>query len=316
MSEPTTLIEAIEYFSDPDVCLDFMVKLRWPDGVSCPTCGSVDVRFIPTRQIWECKEKHAKRQFSVKVGTIVEDSPIALNKWLATIWMIANAKNGISSYEVHRAIGVTQKTAWFMLHRIRLAMQSGDSFMSGEIEVDETFIGGKARNMHKSKREALIHGRGTVGKTVVMGLLNRHGIDDHSTVQAQVVPDTKRQTLSPTVRSHVEPGSTVYTEAHSGYTGLDRDFIRQVIDHTEEHVRGKVHTNGIENFWSLLKWAIKGTYVNVEPFHLFRYLDEESFRFNTRKTTDGERFTKVTNTITGKRLTYKELTGAATTTPA
>lgn len=314
MSEPTTLIEAIEYFSDPDVCLDFMVKLRWPDGVSCPTCGSVDVRFIPTRRLWECKEKHGKRQFSVKVGTIFEDSPIALNKWLATIWMIANAKNGISSYEVHRSIGVTQKTAWFMLHRIRLAMQT-ESFdkMSGEIEVDETFIGGKARNMHKSKREAKIQGRGTVGKTVVMGLLNRHGVDEHSTVQAQVVPDTKRQTLSPGVRSHVEPGSTVYTDAHSGYTGLDRDFIHEVIDHAEEYVRGKVHTNGIENFWSLLKRAITGTYVNVEPFHLFRYLDEESFRFNARKTTDGQRFIKVTNTITGKRLTYKELTGANTT---
>lgn len=316
MNEPTTLMEAIEYFADPDVCLDFMVNLRWPNGVACPTCGSVDVRFIPTRRLWECKSKHEKRQFSVKVGTIFEDSPIALNKWLATIWMVANAKNGVSSYEVHRSIGVTQKTAWFMLHRIRLAMQSEDfSPFSGEVEVDETYIGGKARNMHQSKRKEVIQGRGTAGKAVVMGLLNRHGEDKHSTVQTGVVPDTKRETLSPVVRTGVEPGSTVYTDAHSGYSDIGPDFIHEVINHAEEYVRGKVHTNGIENFWSLLKRAIKGTYVSVEPFHLFRYLDEESFRFNTRKTTDGERFTKVTSTITGKRLTYKELTGA-TTTPA
>ncbi|MFQ6028778.1 MAG: IS1595 family transposase [Dehalococcoidia bacterium] len=316
MNEPQTLLEAIKYFADPDVCLDFMVKLRWPDGeIDCPNCGRTDVRFIPTRRIWECKSKHPRRQFSVKVGTIFEDSAIGLDKWLATIWMIANAKNGVSSYEVARSIGVTQKTAWFMLHRVRLAMQNGDSFMSGEIEVDETFIGGRARNMHRSKREAIIQGRGTVGKTVVMGLLDRHGEKDHSTVQTQVVPDTRRQTLSPEVRSHVVPGSTVYTDAHSAYTGLgsDGEYAHEVIDHAEAYVRGKVHTNGIENFWSLLKRAIKGTYVNVEPFHLFRYLDEESFRFNTRKVTDGERFDKATRGITGKRLTYNQLTNVATT---
>ena len=311
MNEPTTLIEAIRYFADPEVCLDFMVTLRWPDGViDCPTCGRDDVRFIPTRRIWECKSKHPRRQFSVKVGTVFEDSPIGLDKWLATIWMIANAKNGVSSYEIGRAIGVTQKTGWFMLHRIRLAMQDDDSFMSGVVEVDETFIGGKARNMHKSKREAIIQGRGTAGKTAVMGLLDRHGPEGHSTVQTSVVPDTKRQTLSPEVRSHVVPGSTVYTDAHSAYTGLSKDYIHEVINHAEEYVRGKVHTNGIENFWSLLKRAIKGTYVSVEPFHLFRYLDEECFRFNTRKDNDAGRFSDAMKGVEGKRLTYKKLTGA------
>lgn len=314
MNDPTTLIEAINYFSSPDVCLDFMVNLRWPDGVACPACGRVDVRFIPTRSVWECRSKHPRRQFSVKVGTIFEDSPIGLNKWLAAIWMIANAKNGVSSYEIGRSIGVTQKTAWFMLHRIRLAMQDGDfTGMSGEVEVDETFIGGKARFMHKDKREAVVKGRGTVGKTTVIGLLERHGPDGHSAVKAKVVPNTRRRTLSPEVRRHVIPGASVYTDAHSAYTGLLSDYAHEVIDHAEAYVRGRVHTNGIENFWSLLKRAVKGTYVSVEPFHLFRYLDEESFRYNTRKTTDANRFDKASAGIVGKRLTYRRLTGAATT---
>ena len=316
MNEPSTLIEAIRYFSDPDVCLNFMVNIRWPDGVvTCSACGRDDVRFIPTRRIWECRSKHPKRQFSVKTGTIFEDSPIGLDKWLATIWMIANAKNGISSYEVHRAIGVTQKTAWFMLHRIRLAMQDGDfGGMSGEIEADETYIGGKARNMHKSKRQAVIQGRGAVGKTTVMGLLERHGPDGTSAVKAKVIQSTSRRILSGEIRRNVVPGSNVYTDEHSGYTSMGAAYIHEVINHAEAYVRGKVHTNGIENFWSLLKRAIKGTYVSVEPFHLFRYLDEESFRFNTRKGGDADRFNKAANGVVGKRLTYKDLIGS--TTPA
>lgn len=183
-TEPQTLIEAIRHFSDPDVCLDFVARLRWPDGnATCPTCGSQDVRFISTRSLWECKSKHAKRQFSVKVGTIFEASPIGLDKWLSAIWMISSARNGVSSYEMHRALGVTQKTAWFMLHRIRLAMQT-NAFdqIGGQVEVDETFIGGKARFMHKEKRAARITGTGGLGKTAVMGLLERHGPDGHSTV--------------------------------------------------------------------------------------------------------------------------------------
>ena len=213
VSEPTTLIEAIRYFSDPDVCRDFVASLRWPNGVACPTCGSAEPRFIKTRSLWECKEKHARKQFSVKVGTIFEGSPISLDKWLAAIWMIANAKNGVSSYEVARAIGVTQKSGWFMLQRIRLAMQSG-SFdkMGGEVEVDETFIGGKARNMHKAKRAEKVTGTGGTGKAAVMGLLERHGPDGHSTVRTKVVPNVRRSTLAREVRAHVSEGSSVYTD--------------------------------------------------------------------------------------------------------
>jgi ISXO2-like transposase domain/Transposase zinc-ribbon domain len=217
--EPRTRLEAIQYFSDPIRCLDFMVSLRWPDGIVCPTCGGGDVTFLALRNLFQCRHRHLRRQFSIKVGTIFEDSPIGLDKWLPAIWMIANDKNGISSYELHRALGVTQKTAWFMLYRIRLAMQT-KSFkkFAGEVEVDETFIGGKARNMHADKRAEKIHGRGAVGKAAVVGLLERHGPDGHSRVRARRVADRKRETLVPVVKEHVEAGSEVITDAHSGYT--------------------------------------------------------------------------------------------------
>lgn len=314
--EPKTLLEAIRYFSDEDVCLEFMTELRWPDGVRCPTCGRDEPRFISTRRLWECKNKHPRKQFSIKVGTIFEDSPIKLDKWLSAIWMIVNAKNGVSSYEMHRALGVTQKTAWFMMHRIRLAMQS-ESFdkIDGEVEVDETFIGGKSSNMHKSRREKRIKSTGPAGKTVVFGLLDRHGPDGHSLVRAKVVASNRRRVLLPEIKRNVATGSTVYSDAHPSYRMVKDEYAHEMIDHAESYVRGKVHTNGIENFWSLLKRAIKGTYVNVEPTHLFRYLDEEVFRFNTRKDNDGGRFGRAAGGIVGKRLTYRELVGL-TATPA
>ena len=323
MDTPKTLLEAIRHFSDPDVCLDYMVKLRWPEGkVTCPTCASTDVRFISTRRLWECKAKHAKRQFSVKVGTIFEDSPIGLDKWLAAIWMIANAKNGVSSYEIARGLGVTQKTAWFMLHRIRLAMEvETDTKFGGRVEVDETFIGGQARFMHKSRREKVIKGAtGMVGKVAVMGLLARHGKDGHSTIRARMIANVQKQTLQPHVRQNIEAGAELITDAWRGYAGLDKEYIHNVINHAEAYVKGHVHTNGVENFWSLLKRAIRGTYVSVEPFHLFRYLDEESFRYNTRGYKDSGRFRQVAGQVVGKRLTYAQLTGAPSplpnTTPA
>ena len=309
MTEPKTLVDAIRYFSNPEICLDFMVSLRWADGVTCPTCGSKDLRFVKTRSIWECKNEHPKKQFSVKVGTIFEDSPIALDKWLAAIWLIANAKNGVSSYEIAKAIGVTQKTAWFMLHRIRLAMDSGrDGMFSGTVEVDETFIGGKARFMHKDKRKkAMKNATGGTTKIAVMGLLERHG-NDESRVRTKIIPNVKSKHVLPEVYGNVESGSEVMTDAFNSYRKLENDYVHQVIDHAEKYVEGQVHTNGIENFWSLLKRAIKGTYVSVEPFHLFRYIDEEAFRFNHRGGSDGERFQRAASRLFGKRLTYRELT--------
>lgn len=306
---PKTLLQAIRYYSDLDICFEELKRLRWPTGiVICPTCGSANVRFVSTRKVWECANKHSRRQFSIKVGTVMEDSPIKLDKWMTAMWLIANAKNGISSYELHRAIGVTQKTAWFMLHRIRLAMQdkSGGK-LGGEVEVDETFIGGKARNMHRAKHRRILAGQhGTVGKVAVMGLLERH--PGGSRVRTAVVPNTKRHPLHGAIREHIEAGSTVHTDALRSYRGLDDDYIHNVIDHAEAYVNGNVHTNGCENFWSLLKRTIKGTYVSVEPFHLFRYLDEQCFRFNERKLTDADRFILTAGAVFGKRLTYKELT--------
>ncbi|HUY09568.1 MAG TPA: IS1595 family transposase, partial [Candidatus Dormibacteraeota bacterium] len=283
----------------------------WPDGkVTCPTCGSQEVHFIASRRVWRCKVKHPRQQFSVKVGTIFEDSPIGFDKWLPAIWLITSAKNGISSYELHRSLGVGQKTAWFMLHRIRLAMQTNTfEKMGGKVEVDETFIGGKARFMHQSDRARKITGTGGSGKAAVMGLLERGSTERHSTVRAKVVENVRRKTLAPEVRANVLAGVEVFSDALQSYSDLDADYIHQVINHAVAYVEGNVHTNGIENFWSLLKRSLRGTYVSVEPFHLFRYLDEQALRFNTREDSDAARFEKVLGQVSGRRLTYGDLTG-------
>lgn len=304
-AEPKTLQSAIVYFSNPDNCLSYLVERRWPEGVTCPNCGSDKVTFMPKRRVWQCKARHPKAQFSVKVGTIFEDSPIGLDKWLCAMWMLANCKNGVSSWEIHRTIGVTQKSAWFMLQRLRLALQGEDSGkLSGNVEVDETFIGGKARNMHRSVRARRIHGTGGSGKVAVMGLLERHG-----EVRTMVVPNVRRKSLRREINTHVEAGSMVYSDALKSYNDLNNDYIHNVINHAEKYVEGNVHTNGIENFWSLLKRGINGTYISVEPFHLFRYLDEQSFRFNNRKANDAYRFDLAVSQIVGKRLTYSQLIG-------
>lgn len=305
---PKTLQEAIKFFADKETCTTFMAQLRWPEGVTCPLCESKSVSYLSTRFMWKCKA--CKKQFSVKVGTVMEDSPIGLDKWLAAIWLIANAKNGISSCEIHRALGITQKTAWFLLHRIRLAMQNGtfETKMGGTVEVDETFIGGLSRNMHKSQREKKILGPGGCGKAIVMGLLERHG--EGSKVRTKVVFDRSEKTMQGYVRENVKSGCEVMSDAHRSYLGLSAEYVHQFTDHAEEYVRGNVHTNGIENFWSLLKRSIKGTYVSVEPFHLFRYLDEQAFRFNSRKGKDADRFIQTVKQVAGKRLTYEELTGS------
>jgi transposase-like protein len=310
--EPRTLLEAIKHFSDPDVALAQMVELRWPTGVHCPTCGRTDVRFISTRRLWECKEKHSKRQFSAKVGTIFEDSPIPLEKWFPAIWMVANCKNSISSYELARDLGITQKSGWFVIHRIHTAMRLGSVMkMAGECEADETFIGGLSKNMHKVRRKRVIKGTGGTSKTAVMGILKRTNKKSRSKVRALVVPNVQRDTLTAEIRQTVAPGSTLYTDKWVGYRGLTGDYQHEVIDHAVEYVRGQIHTNGIENFWSLLKRAIKGTHVSVEPFHLFRYIDAEAFRFNEREADDYGRFRNVLSTVSGRRLTYQQLIGNA-----
>jgi transposase-like protein len=312
---PQTLAAAIRHFADLNNCIDFLANLRWPEGVICPKCGSKEVSYIKTRRIWKCKQVHDHRQFSVKVGTIMEDSPIPLDKWLTAMWLICNCRNGVSSYEVGRDLGVTQKSAWFMMHRIRLAMQNG-SFLklggpNGEVEVDETFIGGLARNMHKSVWERRIKKAGHTGdKAVVFGILERG-----KEVRTMVVPDRKGPTVLPIIEKHVHAGTALFTDDMKGYRRMPKEFLHKVVDHTQKYVDGRVHTNGLENFWSLLKRGLGGTYVAVEPFHLFRYLDEQAFRYNNRKDNmgeklnDAERFQLAAGQIVGKRLTYSHLTG-------
>jgi transposase-like protein len=312
---PKSLMAAVRYFADPDVCVDFVAGMRWPDGVTCPHCNGKRVSYLSSRRIWKCMAKECHKQFSVKTGTIFEDSPITLDKWLTAVWLVVNCKNGISSYEIMRHLGVTQKSAWFMLHRIRLAMQN-NSFMrmgqeGGPVEADETFIGGKPKNMHLRKRKLAKNGSFHIDKPAVFGMLDRSTRE----VRAKVIPSVKREVLQKEILDQVAPGSKVFTDGWSGYSGLaEQEFVHETVNHLQEYVRGEVHTQGIENFWSLLKRSLSGTYVAVEPFHLFRYVDEQSFRFNNRATkdnplNDADRFALAVSQISGKRLTYAELTG-------
>ena len=327
MEKPKTLLEAIQHFSDEQVCIDAVAKMRWPDGPECPACLAKKPYYLKTQKRFKCRE--CRRQFSVKLGSIFEDSPIPLQKWLPAMWMITNCKNGVSSWEIHRAIGITQKSAWFMLHRLRLAMKQDYGFgplnkiggPENKVEVDESFFGGKMKNMHREKRARYAavtgHTGGATGKTIVVGLLDREARE----VRAKVVPDTKRETLQAEIFKNVKFGSAVYTDNAVPYDNLSWKYIHEVVDHSQEYVRGQVHTNGLENFWSLFKRHLRGTYVAVEPFHLDRYLDEQVFRFNNRQKSmdDYARFEKVLGQVANKRLTYAELTGktedARTTTP-
>jgi len=311
MESALSLQEAILFFSDFENCRKFMVDLRWPNGtITCPRCGSDNVTWLAKARVWKCYAKHEKPTFTLKTGTIFEESPIPLEKWLPAAWLVINCKNGISSYELSRDLKVTQKSAWFMLHRVRLAMQDGSlAKMSGIVEADETFIGGKAEFMNnKTKARRLALGKlprgGTAGKAIVMGLLERHG-----KARVKVVAGRKRGHVVSQIVEHVRTGSSVFTDELKSYDALTAKYAHEVIDHTEAYVRNNVHTNGLENFWSLFKRALKGTYVSVEPFHLQAYADEQCFRFNNRKMSDAERFAIVMSQIVGRRLTYDELTG-------
>jgi len=307
MKSPKTLQDAILYFADYERCRQFLMDLRWPDGVvRCPVCDSDKVTYLASVRRWKCYGQHPKPQFSLKTGTIFEDSPLGLDKWLAALWLLVNCKNGISSMEIARDLGITQKSAWFMAHRLRFALHHG-SFdkLSGDVEVDETFIGGKARNMHIAQRKRRITGTGGKDKTAVLGILERGG-----KVRTTVINDRKKKTLQAEVHQHVEAGAALYTDELLSYNGLAGKYAHQVIDHAVRYVDGEVHTNGMENYWSLLKRGIAGTYVSVEPYHLFRYLDEQAYRFNNRKdATDFDRFKMAASQVVGKRLTWKQVIG-------
>ena len=315
MDAPNTLQEAIVYFADPDRAFEYAKRFRWPDGnVVCPRCGKTKHSFLKTRKLWFCYE--CKKQFSLKLGTVFEDSALGLDKWMIGFWMLVNCKNGVSSMEIHRSLGITQKAAWFMLQRLRLVLQEKSFVKLGgpgsEVEVDETFIGGKARNMHKAKRRRLsdtVGMQGGHGKTVVIGALERGG-----KVKARVIGDRKYPAVHGAVRDFVEAGSQLMTDEFNGYLGLS-EYQHQFVNHLEKYVDGQIHTQGMENFWALLKRGLGGTYISVEPFHLFRYVDEQAYRYNTRKDdfgnkiSDGMRFADALSRIGGQRLTYSQLTG-------
>jgi transposase-like protein len=311
MDSPQTLLEAIQFFNDEQICIDAVASMRWPDGPVCPDCETPNPYYLKTQKRWKCRE--CRIQFSVKVGTIFEDSAVSLKKWLPALWLLCNCKNGISSYEIARDLGVTQKTAWFMLQRLRLVLKAGglEKLDGGPIEIDETFVGGKLLNMHKDKKARYQRRGGMHGKTAVMGMLDR----GTRQMRAKVVPDVKRETLQTEILNQIERKSTIYTDNAVGYDHLAaKDFIHETVTHVDEYVRGQVHTQGMENFWSLLKRGLKGTYVAVEPFHLDRYLDEQLFRYNNRATkdnplTDADRFAVALSQVANKRLTYAELTG-------
>lgn len=324
MDNPKTLLQAIQYFSDEQLCIDTVAEMRWPNGPKCPECWTEKPYYIKTQKRWKCRE--CRIQFSVKRGSIFEDSPIALSKWLPALWLIVNCKNGVSSHELGRSLGVTQKTAWFMLQRLRLVLKAknlGTKFGSnggGEVEVDESFVGGKLKNMHRKRANMLNSIRAVAdsteymtryaNKTAVMGILDR----ESRQVRAKVIPNVKRETLQNEILGNVKFGSSIYTDQAVGYDTLKRRYIHDTVNHAETYVKGRVHTNGLENFWSLMKRNLAGTYVAVEPFHLDRYLDEQMFRFNNRATkdnplNDSDRFYLALSQAANHRLTYAELTG-------
>ena len=324
MDTPKTLLEAINFFSEYENCRQFMISVRWADGiVRCPTCGSEKVTYLENARLYNCRTKHSKQKFSLKVGTIYEDSAIGLEKWLPATWLLTNCKNGISSYELARAIGVTQKSAWHMLHRIRKALEiTGDApKIGGEgktVVADETFIGGKVTNMHHDRLKAMkkevrparvqTYNHTFGEKIAVMGMFDKESRE----IRAKVVPSVKRKTLQKEILENVVWGSTLHTDEAQAYKSLKDKYVHETVNHAIGYVRGEVSTNSLENFWSLLKRNLNGTYVAVEPFHLDRYLAEQCFRFNTSKTMkDGERFRKALSQIVGKRLTYAEVTGKA-----
>jgi transposase-like protein len=310
MEYPTTLVDAVKYFSNEQVCIDEVASMRWPDGQPfCIGCGEVGkLIWLANQKRFKCRS--CKKQFSVKVGTIFHDSPLGLDKWMVAMWMLANCRNGVSSYEIARTIGITQKSAWHMLHRIRKAMTdlSGNKLGGAgtPVEIDETFVGGKMKNMHKSRRDrSLCYGGGN-GKAIVMGMLERGG-----KVRASVIESRHARVMQPPLVANVEAGANIITDEFTTYPFLAKDtYVHEIINHVEGYVRDHVHTNGIENFWSCLKRGLNGTYISVEPFHLDRYVDEQVFRFNLRhKHTDAARFKAVLKDIVGRRLTYAELTG-------
>ena len=308
-NQPSTFA-FFERFPTEKSAREYLINARWPHGIICPHCGHDEVYRIRNGKLFTCKDNKCRKQFTVRIGTVMEDSPIPLRKWLYAMYLFGIHSKGVASTKMAELIGVTQKTAWFMDHRLREAFADNKLMFEGVVEVDETYVGGKERNKHERKK--LHAGRGGVGKTAVMGIVQRGG-----DMVAFPVDRTDKATLSSNINKRVVPGSTVYTDEHHGYSGIDKSLEHEPITHSAgEYVRGPVHTNTIESRWSLLKRAHLGIYHSWSKKHIHRYVNEIAQRQSIKELpalddSNGAGITMIRMFMagmTGRRLTYVELT--------
>lgn len=301
---PGTLLAAMRYY-DAETARAYITSIKWPDGPCCPKCGSVNVAEIPTRARFRCRERGCRTQFSLITGTIMESTHLRLDQWIAAVWMIANCRNGVSSCEIARTIGCKQQSAWHLLHRVRhiLAPETEGQF-KGEVEADETFVGGLFKFMSESRRKRAENNGRPNGKSVVHAMKER----ETGMIRAEVIPAAKLEYVRDAVMENVAEGSTLYTDSARVYDWAAQVYKHETVNHNVEYVRGRCHTNGLENYFNCLRRGLKGTYIKAHHEHLTAYVNEQTYRFNRRKDSDWQRFDRAMRQIVGKRLTYKELT--------
>lgn len=301
MKQFTSILQFQKHFNTEDKCRKILEQQRWNGTPACCFCGSVNVTRLKNGKRFQCNEKECRKQFSVLVGTVAENTKIPLTKWFLAMYILSNHSKGISSLQLAKWLDITQKSAWFLNHRVREMLSDNDpQVLSGIVEVDETWVGGKISNKHVSKRKAI--GRNE-NKTVVFGALQRGG-----NVNTQIVKDTTAESLIKAVKDNVQEGSIMVSDENLSYKGLSKNYKHVSVNHSQqEYVRGSAHTNSVEGFWSLLKRQINGIHHSVSPKHLQRYCNEAAYRYNRKEISQDVRFTSALSNCEG-RLTYKQLT--------